>query len=243
MGILAIPLMISFSIGGIVIGELYRRKKHAFAVLLGGSLSFIGALLVNFVGSILILDIDPVQEFQNILTESVEMSEDILGTLDLQDDQALDAANALIDQIAYTAPSLFIIIGVGFAFVVQWLASLYMRNKKYEISLFPPFRTWVFPKAFIWYYLLTYIFIMVGVEEGTALFTVVANLRPVLEIVMIIQGLSFIYFFFHHKKLHIILPIVLTIFIFVLPIFLPIVRVLGIIDIGFDLRKRLNTKK
>ncbi|UCZ53233.1 YybS family protein [Bacillus shivajii] len=244
MGPFAIPLTVSFVIGGVVIGEMYRRKKHAFAVLLGGSLSFIGALLVNFVGSILVLDIHPIEELQSLLKESVELSEEILGAaVALQDAGAVETAYEFIDQLVYITPTLLIILGVGYAFIVQWLASLFLRRKKYEIELFPPLRTWTFPKAFIWYYLITYIFIIIGVEEGTAVYTVIANLTPILEIVMIIQGFAFMFFFFHYKKMHVIIPIVLMIFAFVVPILLHIVRILGIIDLGFDLRKRLNSKK
>lgn len=240
---LALPITISFVVGGIVIGELYRRKKHAFGVLVGGSLSFIGALILNYIGSIVLLNTNPVEVIQDMFRESLETSEQMLSAIGQQDQQALELVNVFIDQLTYTAPSILMILGVAYAFIVQWLGSKIMKYLKHEYSPFPPFREWQFPRAFIWYYLITYIILLVGVEEGTTLFIVISNLTPILEIVMIIQGLSFVFFFFHMKNRTRVIPIVITILSFLLPFLLHLIRILGIIDLGFELRKRIKSNR
>ncbi len=244
--ILAYPLAIIFTITfastGVVIGELYRREKPAFAVLLGGSLTVITALIVNFIGSIVLLDIHPIRAVQDVLTDSVEQTESLLAVFG--DQQAtFEAAQELIDQLIVITPSLFILIGVAFAFIVQWLASITARMLKSEVSTFPPLREWSFPKAFIWYYLIMYIFILIGVDEGTTMYTIVYNLFPILEMVMVIQGLALIFFFFHKKKIHIAVPISILFLSVLFPFMLYLVRILGIIDLGFELRKRLDSNK
>ncbi|MDQ0257583.1 uncharacterized protein YybS (DUF2232 family) [Evansella vedderi] len=238
---LSLPITVSFAAGGIVMGELYRRNKNAFGVLLGGSLAFIAALILNYIGTIVLLNTNPIEVIQDLFRESLELSEQMLGTIGQQDQQTLEVASTFIDQLVYTAPSIFIILGIGYAFIIQLLASFIMRKLKYNINRFPPFREWSFPRAFIWYYLITYIILIIGVEEGTALFIVVSNLTPILEVVMVIQGLAFIFFFFHLKKRSKVIPIVITIISFLFPFMLHLIRILGIIDLGFELRKRLKS--
>ncbi|MFA9556261.1 YybS family protein [Evansella sp. AB-rgal1] len=240
---LALPFTISFVAGGIVIGELYRRKKEAFAVLLGGSLAFIAALILNYLGSILILQVNPVEVIQELLNESVELSEQMLSFVGQTDENVLESATLFINELPYIAPVIMIILGIGFAFIVQWIASLFMRRWDYEVSLFLPFREWTFPRVFIWYYLIAYILLLIGAEKGTAMYTVIANLTPLLDFVMIIQGFSFIFYYFHMKGKSKVLPILILIISFVLPFLIYLVRILGIIDIGFELRKRMNSTK
>ncbi|TMW72023.1 YybS family protein [Alteribacter natronophilus] len=244
--ILALPLAvvttITFAASGVVIGELYRRGKDAFTVLLGGSLTFTAALLLNFAGSVTILDIHPVYALQNVLRESMETTEEMMGIFGDQGD-ALGEAMAVIENLPLLTPALIIFIGVGLAFTTQWLGSLVIRKMKEEVSTFPPLREWSFPKAFIWYYLLMIIVTLIGVEAGTAVDTVLQNLRPILETVMIIQGFAFIFYFFHSKKITMALPVMILIGALVFPFILYLVRILGIIDLGFDLRKRLDSKR
>ncbi|SES22538.1 YybS family protein [Salipaludibacillus aurantiacus] len=242
-GPLALPLTMLFSVSGVVIGELFRLKKPAFAVLAGGSFSFIGSIVLIFVGSVLLLDVNPVEEIQNVMIESAEMSEDMMFFMGDEEAVSTEAVTEMIDEMAVIAPALMVMAGAGLALAVQLIAYWMLKRKKYEPVRFPPFREWGFPKAFIWYYLITYIFILIGVDEGTAIHTAVANLATGLEAVMVIQGFAFMFFYFHRKRLSPVIPVLLVGVSFLLPVFLHIIRILGIIDLGFDLRKRMNEQK
>ncbi|MBU9722317.1 MULTISPECIES: YybS family protein [Bacillaceae] len=243
IGPAALPLTVGFTIGGIVIGELYRRRKNAFGVLQGGALAFIAALLLNFIGSIVLVGVNPINEMQNILHESIETTEEMLFMFTFEEEAYLEVVEEFVDLLSYVAPTIIIMIGIAFAFIVQWLSSRFLRAKNLEVSLFPPFREWTFPKAVIWYYLIVYIIILMDIEVGSPLFIVTANLRPLLETIMLIQGFSFIFFFFHHKNKGILMPVLIVIVSFILAPVLYLVRIVGIIDLGFELRKRLNSKK
>ncbi|PYZ96237.1 hypothetical protein CR205_17950 [Alteribacter lacisalsi] len=244
--LLALPLAVvttlTFAATGVVIGELYRRNKEAFAVLLGGSLTFVSALLINFVGSIVLLDVHPVYALQNVLRESIETTGDMIGILGDQGD-AVGQAMDIIDQLPLLTPALLILIGVSFAFTTQWLASVIMRKMKETVNTFPPLREWGFPKAFIWYFLLMILASFIEFEAGSTGDTVIQNLRPVLQTVMIIQGFALLFYFFHARKITVALPIMILLASLVFPIMLYIVLILGIIDLGFDLRKRLDSKR
>lgn len=239
-GVLTLFLFFLFIVPGVVIGELYRRKYPAFGVFAGAALSTVSAVIILYLGAMLLLDVDLVGEFQDAMTESAEMSEQLLMIADGGSTDALEGVYDLIDEIPVIAPAMFIILGVSFAFLVQIVTGGIMRNRGYEVNRFPPLRNWYFSKSFIWYYLFMYIFILIDLDQGTPLYTVVSNLRPILEIVMIIQGFALIFYYFYHKGKSMALPLAIMIVTFLFPLFLQFVRILGIIDLGFDLRKRMS---
>jgi uncharacterized protein YybS (DUF2232 family) len=239
-GLLLIPTAILFGSSGVVVGELYRRKKSAFTVLLGGSLAYIANLILYFVLSIIIFDLNPIKVIQELMTESVKTAETMLVAMGQDPGTQLIQYLEFIDKLAILAPSIIISTGFFFALLVQLLAYAVLKRIGEKVSQFKPFREWTFPKSFLWYYLVASILILVGLEEGTSLYIVMSNLFPLLEIVMTIQGLAVIFFYFHVKKFNKSIPIVIMIVTVVAPFLLYIYRILGIIDLGFELRKKIK---
>jgi uncharacterized protein YybS (DUF2232 family) len=100
------------------------------------------------------------------------------------------------------------------------------------------------PRSLLWYYLLAMVArILLHPQEGTYLYTALINLVYILEMFMVLQGFSFLFYIFHRKSVSKGLRVIITIVVIVIPILLYIVRILGIIDLGFDLRKRVEKKE
>lgn len=240
-GLLMLFSAILFGSGGIVTGELYRRKKSAFTVLLGGSLAYIGNFIFYFILSIVVFDIHPIKAIQQVMLESIQGAEEMLLAIGQESTAQLGPFYEFIDRLIFLAPSLIITTGVFYALIVQLISySVLKRIGEKTVARFQPFREWTFPKSFLWYYLVTSIFILIGLEEGTTLFIVMWNLFPLLEIAMTIQGLAVVFYYFHAKGVNKSIPVILLIVSFVLPFLLYIYRILGIIDLGFELRKRMK---
>lgn len=232
-------LMIGSS--GVVIGELVRRKKAAFSVLLGGSLAYICNFILFFILSIVVFDLHPIKLVQEIMMDSVSAAEAMLLTLGQEPNAQLSQLTDFIDQLIYLAPALIISTAVFYALITQLFSYAILKRIGEKVYHFKPFREWSFPKSFLWYYLVTSIFVIVGIEEGTNLYIVIWNLFPLLEIVMTIQGLTVVFYYCHAKKIKRIIPItVVIVSIVIAPFLLFIYRILGIIDLGFDLRKRIK---
>ncbi|MEH7584161.1 DUF2232 domain-containing protein, partial [Priestia megaterium] len=109
----------------------------------------------------------------------------------------------------------------------------------------PPFREFKLPKSILWYYLIALIlsFPSFNIEQGTFMYVAIINIVMGLQMLVVLQGISFIFYFSHQKGYAKAIPIVVTILALIIPIILQIVRILGIIDLGFNLRKQLDTKK
>ncbi|SDN96721.1 YybS family protein [Alkalicoccus daliensis] len=245
LGPFAPAIMLLFGISGIVIGELFRRNEKAFGVYAGAALSIIGGLVLTYVGFMAFTDTDPIVQLQSTLEDSLGTTEDILGTNAEEDTEAIEQMMNFIDNISVIVPAILVFTGAAAAFLTQLAAARWLRSRGEKIVKFPPLRKWSLPKSFIWYYLFALILSFINAAEGETgvINTLSSNLMPVLGSLMILQGISFLFFYFHLKKLSIILPIMITFSLVVFPFMLPIIRILGIIDLGFDLRTRLKSQK
>ncbi|OBW53312.1 hypothetical protein A9986_20835 [Solibacillus silvestris] len=83
---------------------------------------------------------------------------------------------------------------------------------------------------------------LIQTEKGSFLWLVQTSAFQILFILVLIQGFSFLFYYCHEKNISKAVPI----FAVVLTVFFPpigvIVRIIGIADIGFDLREKVKNK-
>jgi uncharacterized protein YybS (DUF2232 family) len=239
--IVTLPLTLSAAPIGIVIGLMIRHEKPKMTLYLISSLVLLINIVAVYVVSILFLNINIVSDslglYRDAMNEAVRTAEEWGQPLP---DKSIENFNTLFELIDVLIPTLFVSTAFILTFLV--LAVNFPILKKFGIKTpkFPPFRNWKLPQSIVWYYLITLILmITVKPEMGTYLHRALFNLLYVLQTLLIIQGFSFVHFFGHIKQW----PKGLLIFITVLLLpLISIVRILGIIDLGFDLRQRLQRK-
>ncbi|KHF40079.1 YybS family protein [Halalkalibacter okhensis] len=241
-GLVTIPTAFMFGSGGIIVGELYRRKLSGFGVLIGAGLVYTLNALLLFLGLVLIIGENPMQMAIDLTREQMELAQSTLGSFGQSGDQ-LEQAFELIDNLVYLAPVMIVGIGITLGLITKLISYLLLKRLGHKVSPLPPFREWSFPKAFLWYYLIILILAMVGAEEGTTMFMVIWNLFPLLEIIIAIQGFAVMFYYFYQKKVTTVVPVLILIGAILVPPLLYIVRIIGIIDLGFDLRKRISDQK
>lgn len=241
----SIPLVLLFAVGGYVVGFSYYQKRSAFQTLFAGSLSYIFTLWLLFVGSILILDVHPFEVLASGMEESVASAEQILTSLGQEtNEEQLNMYRELIDFIPQIAPLIMIVTGAGYAFLTQAFAHPILRRLVDGQYRFPPIRLWSLPRVFLWYYLIGIILrLAVLDDQGTTMHMIVSNIVPLLEIAMIIQGASVMFQFVHVRKMTKALPILILFPGMMLPLVSTFVRILGILDIGFNLKDRIKSDK
>lgn len=98
------------------------------------------------------------------------------------------------------------------------------------------------PKSLLWYYLIIMVAsLFIDPSDGIA-YTIAINLMFCLQFFVMLQGYSFLFFISDLKKWNKAIPVIIVIFSILLPfasIVAPFVRILGIIDLGFSLRKKI----
>ncbi|QQK81768.1 YybS family protein [Salicibibacter cibi] len=241
----SIPLVLLFGVGGYVVGVSYHVKRSAFRTLFAGSLSYIFTLVLLFVGSVVLLDIHPFEALQSGMEDSVDSTEQMLTSFDQEvDEEQLDFYRESIAQIPQIAPLIMIVTGVGYAFLTQTIAHPFLRRLIGGTYRFPPLREWSLPRVFLWYYLAGIIMRLAVIEDqGTTMHMLISNIFPLLEFAMIIQGASVMFQFVYMRNITRALPILILFPGLMLPLVQVFVRILGILDIGMDIKNRIKSDK
>ncbi|WP_458411518.1 YybS family protein [Schinkia sp. CFF1] len=236
----SLPITFIFGTTGLVMGYIYSLRKSAFEVLISGSLSFLANFVLLFIITNVFFHINFIEDTKNTMYQSLEVAEKMMTQLG-EPTKQFELIYQSIGMISYIVPSAMVITSVFLTFIAQLFANQILKRYTYNSTPFPPLRQWSFPKSILWYYLIVTIIFMMGlVEEGTISFIMILNLFIVLEIIIAIQGFSFIFFQFYRKGKSITVPIIIVVVSLIMPFLLYIIRILGIIDLGFDLRKRMK---
>src|SRR5699024_1888742 len=142
-------------------------------------------------------------------------------------------------------PSTLVIMSSNFALITQWVSYKVINRLTRENYSFPPFKQLNFPPAIVWLYLLALLVYFFGrADPGCALGIVIVNAMALLSILLIIQGFSFIFFIADYKKIHKAVPIGAVVVTLLIPfIFMFLIEITGIIDLGISLKKRISESK
>ncbi|GIN86723.1 membrane protein [Heyndrickxia sporothermodurans] len=241
---LLIPVAIAYGTTGIVIGYCIQRKKSKLTIYIAASLVFLLNTIVQYIVSIAFFKIDVLKDSIQFVRESMEKSMKIMDTFEKgYSDQMMDQFNMLVNSLTTLLPSLLLIT----SFLVVWiLLSINLpiaKRFQIEVPKWGSFRDLQIPKSVLWYYLITVVLtIILKPVQGTFENTALSNLNFIFQLLILLQGFSFLYFFSHEKKWPKAIPILLIIFSFLLLPLQYIIRILGIMDLGFNLRQMINRK-
>ncbi|GAA0334726.1 YybS family protein [Bacillus carboniphilus] len=244
--IYTLPVAISSGALGLMIGYAVKEKKGRLFLYITSTLTVTITTLLQYVLSIILLDINVIEriftETQATMIKAIEIME--------QFGQGLPQGytEETINQTFDLARTLFPVLLVLMSFVAMYINVLVcdpiLRRLNIHLPKRIPFREWRLPRNIIWYYLVvTLLSLFMPIETGTFVYNAVINVSYLLQILFVIQGLSFIYFYAYNKGITKALPIIVTVFVFLMPILLLLVVIVGIMDIGFDLRQRVNQSK
>lgn len=244
--VVSLPMTILVGLGGVMIGMSIHHKYSPYETWARGSIGFVAGLLFLFLFSQFALQINWVQEIDQLVEESVEMSRQLTEQFGLGE-QSEDQIERLEEQLVILKdliPVSISIIAIILAFLTQWMSYKVINRLENQQLRFPPFRSLRFPAPLIWVYFFAIIFTLLNTDTSSVIYIGSYNVYILVGFFMMLQGFSFIFFFTHHKKMSNILPITSIILTIILPsITLYIIRILGIIDIGFGLRDRISEGK
>ncbi|MBO1514943.1 YybS family protein [Metabacillus bambusae] len=232
-----------FGLSGLTMGYFYKRKSPMGA-LIGGSLAYTFSFVITYIGAILFLKLDFIKVSIGLLEESIEQSKSIITALDANTnvEQQFEQMEKGLELIHTLTPTIFVTLGILFALFSHLVAIPVLKRLKVEVSPLKPFRDLRLPISLIWYYLIVSVLIMIKLDKDSFYFMALINLYYILQFCVLIQGYSFIYYYSYKKGLSKAIPVIAVIASFLLPIFLYLVRILGIIDLCFPLRDKITKK-
>lgn len=244
--IISLPLTILAALGGIMIGTAAHRKLSAYETFGRGTLGFIAGLLVIYIFTQVFLKIDLANEIDAIMNDSIEMSKEIVETIGLQEmtEEDLKPLKEQLLRVKDLIPVGIAILAMILTFISQWFSYKLLNRIEKTQLYFPKFRSLRMPVAIVWVYFFALVFMFMDLDPNGSIYLVANNIFSLVGMLMVLQGISFMFFISHQKQWPKALPIVGVIITFILPfVFFYFVRILGIIDIGFGIRDRYLKEK
>lgn len=239
------PLTIFMGLGGIMIGVAMNKNLSAYETWARGTVGFVIGFVFLFLITQLVFDVNIVKAINQAIDQSMEQAQGMMDQFGLpgQAEEQLSMIEQQVDLMKNLIPAGIAIIGIIFAFICQWISYKIINRIWSKDYRFPPFRNLTLPVSLIWIYFIAIIFSFFDLDPNGTLYLAVNNVLMLIGTLMILQGFSLIFFYAYQKGGSKALPIISIIATLFIPFLVILVRVLGIIDIGFRLRDRISAKK
>ncbi|MGX4671189.1 YybS family protein [Cerasibacillus sp. JNUCC 74] len=242
---ISIPLAVPAAIGGIMIGGAIHKNLSAYETWARGTFGFIIGLLFAFVFTQVVLQVNILNEFKQITDESFKMSASLMEqfTTEEQTEAFQKSMEQAVTLLTNLFPFFLVCAAVSQALISQWLGYKLINRLERKKLRFPPFRTLRFPVSILFIYLFALFSSYMITDPDSMLFMAAQNFIFIIQMLLTIQGFSFLFFYAHHKKMTKAFPIICVVIALFMAPLLFIVRFIGIIDLGLNLRDRLEKKR
>ncbi len=242
----SLPMTLLMAIGGIMIGTAIYEKKSAYETWARGAVGFVVGLIGVFLIIQFLFNINIYDEIDTVFAEMMNIMQTTSDQLGMGDElnEQLEPIAEQMDLLKDLIPASMAIISILMAFVAQWLSYKILNRIDRRSLYFPSFTSFNLPVSLIWLYFIALLLSFFVTDTESGIYIVVMNVVTLSMLLLMIQGFSFIFFYAEHKKLSKAIPIVIVIVTFLIPgIFFLLIRILGIIDLGYSLKKRIANKR
>ncbi|MEC0968605.1 YybS family protein [Bacillus altitudinis] len=239
-GLLSAPMLIAVGVG---MGVFYRRRQPGQAIITG-ALIYLFSFLIYFVVSVQLFQVDILGVAKELIDQIMPMVESTLkqsGATDQDIAKQLKQFREMQDTALNSLPVALLIFVTLMSFVNHWFVRPLIKRFVPDMPALKKFKDMRLPKSMVWYYLLTLLLMLIQPEKGSFLSLVQTSAFQILFILVLIQGFSFIFYYCHEKNISKVVPIFAVVLTILFPPIGVIVRIIGIADIGFDLREKVKT--
>ncbi|MFE0303532.1 MULTISPECIES: YybS family protein [Bacillus] len=239
-GLLSAPMLIAVGIG---MGVFYSRRQPGQAIIMG-ALIYLFSFLIYFVVSVQLFQVDILGVAKESIDQIMPMVESTLkqsGDSDKEIAKKLKQFREMKETALNSLPVTLLIFVTLMSFVNHWFVRPLIKRFVPDMPALKKFKDMRLPKSMVWYYLLTLLLMLIQPEKGSFLSLVQTSAFQILFILVLIQGFSFIFYYCHEKNISKVVPIFAVVLTILFPPIGVIVRIIGIADIGFDLREKVKT--
>lgn len=219
-------IAVYFIIPAVIIGQLFKSRNPALNIFMVGTITFLAESLLLFIIAKWARDFNVYEYVRETLNYKVVGVEQL----------ALLASKMV--------PFIMIISALYMGTITYAISRRLIVAQGYKVQGLKPVRDWMLPKSLVLYYVV--VSVLDFVEKKTTdslLTTILLNVKPFLQLALILQGLSFFLFYAHIKnwgKISLVIIIIAALF---LPPFHPYLSIIGFLDLIFPVRKFLSKPK
>ncbi|SDK22597.1 YybS family protein [Sediminibacillus albus] len=246
LSLAALPLVLLTVIGGLMIGSAVSQNLTAYETWARGTVGFVIGLVLTFLTVQWLFSLNIISEMNKSINESIEQSQQILTDFGMAfSSENLQTITDQMRQILDLLPVILVVIAMLLGLASQWIGYKTLRLLDKRELAFPPFREFRLPVSLVWIYFAALVVTWLYGDTESLWYVGAVNVTNLAGIFVALQGLSFIFFYTFKKGKSKAIPIITIIITILFPfIGLYLLRILGIIDLGFSLRDRIaNDKK
>ncbi|KQU23550.1 hypothetical protein ASG65_19380 [Bacillus sp. Leaf13] len=243
--ILSVPMTLLMGATGITIGYFLKKDKPMAPMFISAVLVFLGGTLLIYAASVLVFDVNYIEKSMVMLEESIDSSVGIMESFDQASTEQIEKRmHESIDLLNTLMPSLFVVTSVIMVLLIFFAAHPILKRFSDKTLKWPHFRDLRLPKSLLWYYLITMLLaLFVNTDKNSFVYMAITNLFFILQFFILIQGYSLVFYISHVKSWTKAIPILIVVASLLHPIFITIIRFLGIIDLGFPFRETIKKKE
>ncbi|MFD1427137.1 uncharacterized protein YybS (DUF2232 family) [Kroppenstedtia sanguinis] len=225
------------AIAGVVMGLLYRSSDTSGTDVVLGGLTTVGiSLLILMMAASYFFDLQ--NRLNSLLMEEWQRNGEWFRLY------GVESVSDLIPYVATVIPSMLFMLVVPVPLLNLVVARRWLGRHGLPGKYLPPFREWRLPRSFFYFYFFSLLlFLVFGIGEESSSTWIPANVMTVLFLLFYIQGLSFIAWLLHRSGKGKGWMIFILLCSLVISPFSVVVHLMGIVDTGSEIRKRLNHKK
>lgn len=235
LGLFPVIVSLFFLPPVIVMAHMYKKEHmSARSVIVGGAVTLLGEFLLVLLASY-VFDFQPMDRLRDFIQSSLDTLPEVLRNSVNQTalDLAIHYFIQIIPVLLITASLYYTVIGHG---IGRWV----LRKNGVQVPGLRPIREWMLPKSMVFYMVIVTICDMfISIESNSFFSTMVWNLLPILTMAFTIQAIGFLFFVSHAKKWSVALPVVSIALVVILPFFVYIYCILGMLDVLMPIRKRI----
>ncbi|MDP7979172.1 YybS family protein [Bacillus sp. WLY-B-L8] len=241
---LSIANTLMFGITGIILGHMYKKKKSVIEILMVGTLVYLVSFVLLYIVSVQFFNIDIVKQMQDMFKQSMEQSEKFMKMAGASVNEGkLAELKKAVNTIGVLLPTVLAMASLFSSWITILIANRVLKRLKYTAVSWPKFRDIQIPKSVVWLYV---VIILLGsftkIEAGSYVEMVFLNLSTIFTFLLLLQGFSFLAFFTNAKGYTKAVPILTFVVGLFVPVLFPLMTILGIIDLGFSLRSKVQVK-
>ena len=242
--IYSIPIVLMYGILGIVLGYAYYKEMNmAKSILMGYIAALLSTILLLQFYS-MITGISIITEIGQTMKLAMDEVNSLYQSMGIDPSTMNDVVKKMDDVIATMSqlfPAILLIIPMIVTFVNMFISEKILKRLGYDVIKIIPFRKWRVPNHASLGLFLILMVGMLGQYFGLTNFDIVfQNLLYLAFMVFLVQGLSFIAHIFYVKNIAKGIRIFSFIIIFIMPMVQSLIQLIGLLDIMFNIRDKIE---
>lgn len=232
-------------IGG-SLGYAFKSNWLASQIIFTGTIAVLILFLSLFFLAQLILGINLLDEtiviFYEAFESQVETMEN-LGTSETHIEEVRDMKRFIEENLIVFLPGAFIAVSIALGYLHTLINQKLLKRIGYKVTNMPAFQAWRFPVFLSWFYVIATIALFFQIDLHGYWGMFLANLFVLSSYLLLIQGLSLLYWLLKAWKG---VPKVISVLVIILALAVPFLNlfviILGVVDQFFNLRLVLSKK-